>query len=579
MAYKVGDIVKPNKGPHKGHPHRVIAVQNGGYNIAPERLKAKDIKYRLGAAHAKEEDLTEDAPCPVTPYTYSAALEKWFIAKNKKADVVDAKKEDSQTLPGRKKAIETLQDSPLPEGVLDELSNKVLHSYLKKSADDIGHRGGERKVSQALDPEHFSKRVKGETRAHNRIFARTERGKEAQKAGHSHVPKDYAKENLDEAKKPYQITKKTSNKSLGRLGRRQDALGVQARKELSARKKAIQSSQFPNKTHATKVLGHIIAGKKPLDSDTAEKLIKSLNIPSKSAVAKGIRKTAKAKASAYDRSQKAAAATEKEKNELRAKKKERRSIEKEITKKLASKVKTPQPQITRYDPEDPHGALSGKPSTREKPLSKRPENIRPDVGKKPMEKKKPGLIKRFVQKFMEEEVVDEQVTGPKSRLSVYLEKRAKKKEEARKTKSEKKPVKETVEITEVKKVKLVPGKKISKKEFDKMKTKVRDAQLKRASAGAKIKPISAVKNKKSKDQPDSGGLNDFFLRGPKAVVSALRTAGLKPHAQLQVQKALLEPGNEAKFMKNPREFAKSIVKEERDERIDATITLMKKLHM
>lgn len=503
MAYKVGDIVKPNKGPHKGHPHRVIAVKDGGYNIAPEfrlGLKARYIKYHLGAAHATEDDLKEDAPTPISPYTYSAALEKWFIAKNKKADVVDAKKEDSQTLASRKKAIETLQDAPLPESI-------------------------------------------------------------------------------EEAKKPYQITKKTSNKSLGRLSRRQDSLGTQARKELKSRKNAIASSKFPGKRHATKVLGHIIAGKKPLDSDTAEKLIKSLNIPSKSAVAQGIRKTAKRKASAYDRSQKAQSADEKQKQMQSQKKKERRSIEKEVTKKLAAKiqpVKTQEPPRVVKDPEDPFGSLSGR-TVREKPFNKRPENLRPDVGQKPVQKKT-GLIKRFVQKFLEEDM-EEQVTGPKGRLETYLEKRATKKAKDKETKRSVMK-KEEVEIDEVKKVQLVPGKKISKREFNKMKDKVRDAQVKRASANNQPKSISAVKKTTKKDQHDTGGLNDFFLRGPKAVVSALRTANLKPHAQLQVQKALLEPGNEAKFMKNPHEFAKSIVKEEiKDERIDATIALMKRLKL
>ena len=55
---KVGSIVKPNKGPHKGQDHEVIAMQgNGVYNITPINIHYTKIKYRLGAAGAKEKDL------------------------------------------------------------------------------------------------------------------------------------------------------------------------------------------------------------------------------------------------------------------------------------------------------------------------------------------------------------------------------------------------------------------------------------------------------------------------------------------------------------------------------------------
>ena len=53
---KVGSVVKPNKGPHKGEDHTVIAMTgNGVYNITP--VNRKNVKYRLGAAGAKEKDL------------------------------------------------------------------------------------------------------------------------------------------------------------------------------------------------------------------------------------------------------------------------------------------------------------------------------------------------------------------------------------------------------------------------------------------------------------------------------------------------------------------------------------------
>ena len=55
---KVGDTVVPNKGPHKGQKHQVIHVfDDGTFNIKPVGLKAANIKYKLGAAKAKPEDI------------------------------------------------------------------------------------------------------------------------------------------------------------------------------------------------------------------------------------------------------------------------------------------------------------------------------------------------------------------------------------------------------------------------------------------------------------------------------------------------------------------------------------------
>lgn len=55
---KVGDTVVPNKGPHKGQKHEVIHVfADGTFNIKPVGLKAANIKYKLGAAKAKPEDI------------------------------------------------------------------------------------------------------------------------------------------------------------------------------------------------------------------------------------------------------------------------------------------------------------------------------------------------------------------------------------------------------------------------------------------------------------------------------------------------------------------------------------------
>lgn len=53
---KVGAIVTPKIGPHKGQKHEVIHdFGNGKYNIKPVGLKGAQIKYKLGAAGATED--------------------------------------------------------------------------------------------------------------------------------------------------------------------------------------------------------------------------------------------------------------------------------------------------------------------------------------------------------------------------------------------------------------------------------------------------------------------------------------------------------------------------------------------
>ena len=57
-AFKIGDKVIPNVGPHKGVEHEVIHVHpNGEYNIRPNGVKAVSVKYHLGAARAKDNQL------------------------------------------------------------------------------------------------------------------------------------------------------------------------------------------------------------------------------------------------------------------------------------------------------------------------------------------------------------------------------------------------------------------------------------------------------------------------------------------------------------------------------------------
>ena len=56
--FKVGDIVIPNIGAHKGVKHTVIHdFRDGRYNIQPIGLRPNKIQYRLGAASANEDQL------------------------------------------------------------------------------------------------------------------------------------------------------------------------------------------------------------------------------------------------------------------------------------------------------------------------------------------------------------------------------------------------------------------------------------------------------------------------------------------------------------------------------------------
>ncbi len=69
-SYKVGDLVKPLTGPHKGVDHRIIHVYSDGImNITPHRLRARDIKYKNGAALARPEQVEPSVKPVVEPKT------------------------------------------------------------------------------------------------------------------------------------------------------------------------------------------------------------------------------------------------------------------------------------------------------------------------------------------------------------------------------------------------------------------------------------------------------------------------------------------------------------------------------
>lgn len=103
---------------------------------------------------------------------------------------------------GKAKVNATEDFSPEELERLDEISNKTLKSYVKKAEGERGKTQKERRANQSKDPTTFTKRTQGVTKAKNRLFARTDKGKEFHKAGgtsgeyKSKTPADYYKEDI-----------------------------------------------------------------------------------------------------------------------------------------------------------------------------------------------------------------------------------------------------------------------------------------------------------------------------------------------------------------------------------------------
>ena len=66
--FREGDIVVALEGPHKGVKHTIIYdFGDGRYNIQPIGLRPNQIKYRLGAAGASEDQLKKESSAPQKP--------------------------------------------------------------------------------------------------------------------------------------------------------------------------------------------------------------------------------------------------------------------------------------------------------------------------------------------------------------------------------------------------------------------------------------------------------------------------------------------------------------------------------
>ena len=89
--FKVGDLVIPNMGPHKGKEHKIIGIKDGKYNITPTKIMPRKIKYKLGAAAAKEDQITM-----AESYDGRTRDGKKFVERmNKRAEVIKAAKESA----------------------------------------------------------------------------------------------------------------------------------------------------------------------------------------------------------------------------------------------------------------------------------------------------------------------------------------------------------------------------------------------------------------------------------------------------------------------------------------------------
>ena len=137
--FKVGDIVIPNVGAHKGVRHTVIHdFKDGRYNIQPIGLRPNQIQYRLGAASANEDQLKK----------VSSALQK--VAPSiidtsgmSKADIIktlgEAKMTPAKVQKAQKELVATIQllkkNFPMYKAAKDAGDDKKLEKHRKIALD------------------------------------------------------------------------------------------------------------------------------------------------------------------------------------------------------------------------------------------------------------------------------------------------------------------------------------------------------------------------------------------------------------------------------------------------------------
>ena len=132
VKFKVGDIVIPSEGPHKGRKHEVIAdLKNNTYNIRPIGLLAKQIQYRLGAAKAKANQIKLVKEEVVKEGT-------WHIAKNMTKLKNVMKKPMPHTKSGFNFVAKHIGDDELFDDLQDLKTNADMVPAIKKAMKRLG---------------------------------------------------------------------------------------------------------------------------------------------------------------------------------------------------------------------------------------------------------------------------------------------------------------------------------------------------------------------------------------------------------------------------------------------------------
>ena len=160
--FKVGDVVKPTKGVHKGQPHHVIHDHGDGrYNIKPIMKHGaagrRGSLYRQGAATAHKDDLIKESAADLEEGWSADTHNTKVVSHNREWHGVERKYSDHE---GMSKTLKDLRSKNWKAtsaeahalkkhsdvgGVkeseqIDELSNKKLIDYYNKAAGDTKDR-------------------------------------------------------------------------------------------------------------------------------------------------------------------------------------------------------------------------------------------------------------------------------------------------------------------------------------------------------------------------------------------------------------------------------------------------------
>lgn len=85
--HKVGDVVIPLIGPHRGHLHKVIHVHSGNehFNIQPLHIHPAAVRYHLGAAKAHHSQIIGQNYMVDEPAPYADSLQPTYDDRKREA--------------------------------------------------------------------------------------------------------------------------------------------------------------------------------------------------------------------------------------------------------------------------------------------------------------------------------------------------------------------------------------------------------------------------------------------------------------------------------------------------------------